>query len=451
MWHSRDSTESRLCHKEPAPHPLVGIAMAEKITAPKGVLDILPQESWKWQTIERIARDVSAIYHFQEIRTPIFEHTELFHRGVGESSDVVSKETYTFEDRGKRSITLRPEGTAGVVRAAIEHNLAAQEGSRVKVFYIGPNFRYERPQAGRYRQHHQFGAEAFGVAEPEQDVECILLQMDFYRRCGVRDLELRVNTLGDRESKERYREAIVTTFSPLSSQLSEESQQRLQTNPLRILDSKDPRDIEARRLVQLPASFEFLSAEAQRHWSRVLDLLNRSGVEFSVDGDLVRGFDYYTNTLWEVTAGGLGAQNAIGGGGRYDNLVEQLGGRPTPGVGFGSGIERLLLALESQGVHLPRSEPKLIWLVSHGPEAQRANWQLMLELRREGFACDMDPSGRSVKSQFKLADREKASFCITTGETELQSDSLVFKDLSSGEQTTVPRCQIVVRLRAAGA
>ena len=421
-----------------------------KISAPRGTLDILPGQTWMWQSVERIAREVSSLYHFDEIRTPIFEHTELFHRGVGETTDVVNKEMYTFEDRGSRSITLRPEGTAGVVRAVIENGLVAQEGSRVKVFYIGPNFRYERPASGRYRQHHQFGVEAFGVADAEQDVECILLQMDFYARCGIRDLSLRLNTLGDKESKQRYRDALVGVLSPLGSQLSEDSQRRLQSNPLRILDSKDPRDVEAIKSVQLPGAFEYLSPESRSHWERVLTLLRESAVPFVVDGNLVRGFDYYTNTLWEVTAGGLGAQNAIGGGGRYDNLVEQLGGRPTPGVGFGSGIERLLLALESQGVQLPRAQPKLIWLVAHGEAARDANWRLMLELRRAGFACDMDPSGRSVKSQFKLADREHAAFCLITGETELAANTVVIKNLATGEQTTVSRDQVAHQLRERG-
>jgi histidyl-tRNA synthetase len=425
--------------------------MADKIAAPKGVLDILPGESWKWQTVERIAREVSTLYHFAEIRTPIFEHTELFHRGVGETSDVVSKETYTFDDRGGRSITLRPEGTAGVVRAAIEHNLVSQEGSRTKVFYFGANFRYERPQAGRLRQHHQFGAEAFGVAEPEQDVECILLQMDFYQRCGVRDLALRINSLGDRESKQQFRDALVGALAPVKENLSEESQRRLHANPLRILDSKDPRDVEARRLVPMPPSFDFLSPKSRSHFEKVIELLKSSGTPFSLDGDLVRGFDYYTDTLWEVTAGGLGAQNAIGGGGRYDNLVEQLGGRPTPGVGFGSGIERLLLALDAQGVALPRSQPKLIWLISHGDAARDANWKLMLDLRRAGLTCDMDPSGRSVKSQFKVADREGAAFCLITGETELAGGTVVVKNLSNAEQITVPRSEVVQHLKRFGA
>ena len=296
-----------------------------------------------------------ALYHFAEIRTPIFEHTELFHRGVGETSDIVNKEMYTFDDRGGRSITLRPEGTAGVVRAMIEHSVLADQGSRAKVFYLGPNFRFERPQAGRLRQHHQFGAEAFGVAEPEQDVECILLQMDFYRRCGVKDLELQVNSLGDRESKQHYRDALVAFLTPKQAQLGEDSQRRLQTNPLRILDSKDPRDQEACQ--GAPPAGESLSDKSRRHFERVQALLASAAVPFRVNPNLVRGFDYYTETLWEVVAGGLGAQNALGGGGRYDNLVEQLGGRPTPGVGFGSGLERLLLALEGQGVTLPRRDP----------------------------------------------------------------------------------------------
>src|SRR5215212_1306684 len=218
---------------------------AEKIQAPKGTKDILPAESARWQAVERIARDLSALDHFDEIRTPIFEHSELFHRGVGETTDIVSKETYTFADRDNRSITLRPEGTAGVVRAVIEAGLLNDQGARVKVFYLGPNFRYEKPQKGRYRQHHQFGVEAFGVAEGDQDAECILLQMDFYRRCGVKDLALRINSLGDAESKARYRDALAAFLGPSKEKLSEDSQRRLTENPLRILDSKDPRDIEA--------------------------------------------------------------------------------------------------------------------------------------------------------------------------------------------------------------
>jgi histidyl-tRNA synthetase len=416
-----------------------------RINAPKGTQDILPAESWKWQAIERIARDVAELYHFQEIRTPVFEHSELFHRGVGETSDIVRKETFTFDDRGGESLTLRPEGTAGVVRAMIENGLLNDQGARYKVFYIGPNFRYERPQKGRLRIHYQFGVEAFGVAEPEQDAESILLQMDFYRRCGVKDLSLRINSLGDRESKQAYRDALVKFLSPKGSQMSEDSQRRLGENPLRILDSKDPRDVQA--VNGAPPAMEYLSPRSKAHFDKVASLLQDAGVPFTMDGSLVRGFDYYTDTLWEVVAGGLGAQNAIGGGGRYDNLVEALGGRPTPGVGFGSGLERLLIALEAQGVAIPNSAKPLVWLIAHGDAARDANAALIRELRANGIAADMDTSGRAVKAQFKMADREGAAYSIVVGENELASNSVMLKDLKTAEQTSVPRDQIVAALK----
>lgn len=417
-----------------------------KITAPKGTVDILPDQSWKWQSIERIAREVAELYHFSEIRTPIFEHSELFHRGVGETSDIVHKETYTFEDRGGRSITLRPEQTAGVVRSVIESNLVADQGARVKVFYIGPNFRYENVQKGRLRQHHQFGVEAFGVAEPEQDVECILLQMDFYRRCGVKDLALRINSLGDKDSKQRYRDILVAFLQPKSASLSEDSQRRLTTNPLRILDSKDPRDVEACK--GAPPASESLSDKSRGHFDRVQALLRNASVNFTVDGNLVRGFDYYTDTLWEVTASGLGSQNALGGGGRYDSLVETLGGKPTPGVGFGSGLERLLIALEAQGVAIPDGRKPLVWLVSQNTAAIDANMQLLTELRNHDIAADMDATGRKMDKQFKMADRAKASWCIVVGETELAGNTVMLKDFKTQQQASIARDKIVEHLKA---
>lgn len=417
-----------------------------KIQAPKGFEDILPEDSWKWQAIERIARETAALYHFAEIRTPVLESTALFHRGVGEGSDIVRKETFTFEDRGGDSMTLRPEGTAGVVRAAIEHNLVAQEGSRAKVYYIGPNFRYERPQKGRLRAHHQFGAEAFGISDPAQDVECILLQMDFYHRCGLRDVELQVNSLGDAESKQRYRDLLVAFLTPKNEALSEDSQRRLTENPLRILDSKDPRDKEA--VIGAPPAADALSDKSRAHFEAVEQLLTAAKVKFAVNPNLVRGFDYYTETLWEVTAAGLGAQNAIGGGGRYDNLVESLGGRPTPGVGFGSGLERLLIALEAQQVTLPDDRRPLVWLVFHGDAARSAQFSLLQELRAAGIPADMDHSGRSVKAQFKMLDRERAAWAVTVGESELSAGTVVLKDLKTGEQTTLPRAELVGRLQS---
>jgi histidyl-tRNA synthetase len=425
---------------------LLKLSAMLKIQAPKGFEDVLPADSWKWQAIERVARETAALYDFKEIRTPVLESTALFHRGVGEGSDIVRKETFTFADRGGDSMTLRPEGTAGVVRAAIEHNLIAQEGARAKVFYIAANFRYERPQKGRLRAHHQFGAEAFGIADPAQDVECILLQMDFYRRAGLKDVQLQINSLGDAESKQRYRDLLVAFLSPKAAQLSEDSQRRLSENPLRILDSKDPRDKEA--VQGAPPASEALSEKSRKHFETVQQLLAASREAFEVSPSLVRGFDYYTETLWEVTASGLGAQNAIGGGGRYDNLVESLGGRPTPGVGFGSGLERLLIALEAQGVQLPNPTKPLVWLVYHGDAARAAQWQLLRELRANDVAADMDHSGRSVKGQFKLLDRSGAQWAVTIGDTELANGTVVLKDLKTGEQTTVPKEQLIARLKS---
>ncbi|MGD0464493.1 MAG: histidine--tRNA ligase [Tepidisphaeraceae bacterium] len=416
-----------------------------KINAPRGTADTLPAETWKWQAVEAIAREVAALYHYAEIRTPIYEYSELFHRGVGETTDIVSKETFTFADRGGDSITLRPEGTAGVVRAVIENNLVAQEGSRQKLFYIGPNFRYERPQKGRLRQHHQFGVEAFGIAEPEQDVECILLQLDFYRRCGLKDVELHLNSLGDAESKQRLAEHVVASLTPHKTSLSEDSQRRLSTNPLRILDSKDPRD---RELTGKIFGLAFLSPRSRAHLDHVQKLLDAAEVRYIVDEKLVRGFDYYTGTLWEVTTSGLGSQNAIGGGGRYDNLVESLGGRPTPGVGFGVGIERLLIALEAQQVPLPDPRRPLVWLAAHGQAAKDAAWSLLAELRAAGIVADMDLANRSMKAQFKIADRESAKFCLILGDDELARKEVTLKNLSTGEQSAIPRAEIISRVSA---
>jgi histidyl-tRNA synthetase len=410
----------------------------------KGFEDVLPSVSPKWQAVERIAREVAASFNYGEIRTPILESADVFHRAVGETSDVVKKETYTFPDRDGELVTLRPEGTAAVVRAVVEAGLLNDQGARAKVFYLGANFRHERPQKGRLRQHHQFGAEAFGVASPEQDVECILLQMSFYQRCGVRDLALNVNSLGDAESKARYRDALVAFLSPKRDQLGDDSQRRLDQNPLRILDSKDPRDVAA--CEGAPSAIDSLSEKSRAHFDKVTAGLQQAGVAFQVDPRLVRGFDYYTETLWEVTASGLGAQNAIGGGGRYDNLVEQLGGRPTPGVGFGSGLERLLIALDAQGVQLPLDRKPLVFLISHGDAARAHNLQLAMTLRNAGVAVDMDLTGKSVKAQFKMADREKPAWAITVGDAELAAGTVVLKNFETREEKTLPRDHVLAAI-----
>ena len=421
--------------------------MSTKIQSPKGTADVLPDEAARWRFVEKIARETAALYRFGEIRTPVFEATELFHRGVGETTDIVQKETFTFEDRGKRSITLRPEGTAGVVRAAMQGSMLDKEGARAKLFYLAPMFRDERAQHGRFRQHHQFGAEAFGVAEAEQDVECIQLQMDFYRRCGLKEVSLRVNSLGDAESKARFRDALVSHLAPYANELSEDSRRRLEDNPLRILDSKSPADQKALEDFTLPA--DVLTDRSRRHFERVAELLELSELAFEIDQRLVRGFDYYTETLWEVVAGGLGAQNAVGGGGRYDNLVELLGGRPTPGVGFGSGLERLLLALEAQGVSLPDDSPPLAWVVWQGEAAEVEALKLLAELRRADIAADLDPTGRSFKAQLKVANRENARVCLILGEDEVAGGTVTLKDFQTGVQTSISCGEAVERTRFA--
>ncbi len=407
----------------------------------RGFEDILPSQSAKWQAIERIARETAELFHFAEIRTPILESADVYHRGVGETNDMVKKETYSFADRDGEMVTLRPEGTAGVVRAVIEAGLLNDQGARAKVYYLGSNFRHERPQKGRLRQHHQFGVEAFGVASPEQDVECIQLQMEFYRRCGLKELALNINSLGDRDSKEAYRKVLVDFLSPKKDHLSEDSQRRLEQNPLRILDSKDPRDKSA--CEGAPSAIDSLSEKSRAHFDKVVELLNQTGLKYQIDPKLVRGFDYYTETLWEATAGGLGSQNAVGGGGRYDNLVEQLGGRPTPGVGFGSGLERLLIALDAQGVQIPLNQKPLVFLAAHGDAARLHNSRLAIDLRTAGIAVDQDLAGRAIKAQFKMAEKENARFTITVGDSELQNNTVVLKDFQTREQVTVARDQIV--------
>ena len=422
--------------------------MPARLQAPKGTQDLLPDATRRWRAVERVAREVAEIYRYGEVRTPIFEDTSLFHRGVGEATDIVQKETYTFETRGGSSLTLRPEGTAPVVRALLQAGLLDGQGATAKVYYLStPMFRYERPQAGRYRQHHQFGVEAFGVAGPEQDAECVLLQSDFYKRVGLRDVSLDLNTLGDGESKRRYAEALREFFGAKKGELSEDSRRRLETNPLRILDSKDPRDVAAREGV--PANADSLSDRSREHFARVRELLESANVKFEINANLVRGLDYYTDTLWEFTAAGLGAQAAVGGGGRYDGLVETLGGRATPGVGFGMGMERLLLALDAQGVPVAEAARQLAWVVAQSDAARDAAWAVARDLRAAGVAADLDLTGRGMKAQMKLANAAGATHAVVIGDRELAADVVSLKDMATGEQREVPRATLAEALRPA--
>jgi histidyl-tRNA synthetase len=414
------------------------------LRAVKGMNDILPDEIGRWQVLESALRRTFELAGYKEIRTPVLEPLELFVRSIGEATEIVEKQMFVVE-REEESLALRPEGTAGVARAYVASALHGREPVS-RFYYLGPMFRAERPQRGRYRQFWQAGVEIYGDPGPGCDAELIDMLVRLLDGLGVKNLRVLVNSLGGKETRARFREALRTYLTPRASELSEHAQKRLADNPLRILDSKDPRDQEA--IQGAPPAGESLSDKSRKHFDRVQELLTASKAPFQVNPSLVRGFDYYTETLWEVTASGLGAQNAIGGGGRYDNLVESLGGRPTPGVGFGSGLERLLIALEAQGVALPNPTRPLVWLVYHGDAARTAQWQLLQHLRAADIPADMDHSGRSVKAQLKILDRAGARQTVTVGDTELANSTVVLKDLKTGQQSSISRTDLVARLKA---
>ncbi|HEY8487430.1 MAG TPA: histidine--tRNA ligase [Limnochordales bacterium] len=407
------------------------------LKAPRGTQDVLPDDAARWHQVEQVARSVFAAYGYREIRTPILEHTELFARGVGEHTDVVEKEMYTFEDRSGRSITLRPEGTAPVARAYIEHGMHLWPAP-VKLFYIGPMFRYERPQAGRLRQHHQMGAEALGSDDPALDAEAILLPMDIFRRLGLEQFTVKLNSIGCPSCRPAYRQALLEFLRPHAHELCPHCQRRLERSPLRVLDCKVPGCQELVR--QAPPSVEFLCEGCRRHFQAVQDHLRALGVAYQHDSRLVRGFDYYTRTVFEVQAPQLGAQNAVAGGGRYDGLVEALGGPPTPGVGFASGIERALLAWSQAGqASLQPGRPgEQGWLdvyvaAADGPLA--GDWvQMVYRLRRSGVRTEAGPLGKSLKSQLRAADRAGARWVVLVGDAPWPA---AVRDMRTGEQQPV--------------
>jgi histidyl-tRNA synthetase len=412
---------------------------AQKIAAPRGTEDILPPHSARWSALEERMRALATRFGYGEIRTPTFESTDLFVRGVGEATDIVQKEMYTFTDRGGRSLTLRPEWTAPVVRAVLEHNLLAHGPQRL--FYIGSIFRYERPQKGRLREAHQFGVECFGYAQPEADAEVIALADALLREMGVRDVTLRLNSVGDARCRPRYREALIAHFRTNAARLSDDSRRRLEVNPLRILDSKDPAD---RALIaSAPRQDAFLCESCRAHVTQVRAALEASGVAYELDPLLVRGLDYYTRTVFEFTAGSLGAQNAVCGGGRYDDLVAQLGGPPTPAVGFALGIERLLMVLEAQesvNAHAPLGAGRRgIQVIPLGERARSAALPLVAELRRRLHApVFVDYADRKLLAHFKLADRNRARHALILGDDELEAGELVLRDLEDRTERRLP-------------
>lgn len=412
-----------------------------KVQIPRGTDDIMPEEVGKWQWIEQKAREVCQLYDYHEIRTPIFESTELFQRGVGEVTDIVEKEMYSFTDRGNRPISLRPEGTAGVVRSFVEKKRFAQP-QPTKWYYIGPMFRYEKPQAGRRRQFHQFGVEAFGSADPLLDAEVIAFGMHFYKSIGLKDVRVEINSLGDAESRQQYRAKLIEYFEGYLDDLSAEAKSRLYKNPLRILDSKDARTKEI--ALGAPQLKDYLNETSQRHFASVIRALDVLGIPYQINSQLVRGLDYYTHTAFEYMVDIAGAQaGSIGGGGRYNGLIEQFGGPEMPGVGFGIGLERVILALEEQQVAVPSSPGLDCYLVTLGEEAKLAGTKLLQSLREAGLRADRDYMDRKLKAQFKTADRLQAAFVAVLGEEELKQNQINVKRLSTGEQETIPLAQLI--------
>lgn len=415
-----------------------------RYSAPRGTADILPRESPRWRYIEEKFRGMCRLYGYNELRTPTFEETELFTRSIGQHSDIVSKEMYTFTDRGERSLTLRPEGTAPVVRAYLQHKLFG-EMPVSKFYYISSIFRYERPQAGRYREHHQVGVEAIGSQDPAIDAEVISLAMHYLSSLGLKELVLKINSVGCPGCRLEYREALKKATEPYLIELCESCQVRYQANPLRMLDCKVPHCREL--TVSVPNITEHLCQECADHLKAVLHYLDTLGVQYTLDPRLVRGFDYYTKTAFEVVSGALGAQNAVLGGGRYDGLIAEMGGSPTPAVGFGSGIERTLAIMEAQGIEVPEDTHPSVFIATLGDKPRETGIKLLQDLRKAGIATETDYAGKSLKAQMKSADREQSRFVVIIGEDELNRGQVKVRNMETKEEMDVSLEQAVNRIK----
>lgn len=418
--------------------------------AAKGVFDVLPRDAlgWReshlWQFIESQIRFVCDLYAYREIRTPLFETTELFTRSIGSHTDIVTKEMYTFQDKAGRSLTLRPEGTAPVMRAFIEKNLD-QQGPLHKFFYIIPMFRYERQQAGRYRQHHQFGVEAIGSHSPFQDVEVIHLLWSFYERLGLKDLTLHLNSIGDAEARKDFRHKLKIYLRPHFEELSKESQERYEANPLRILDSKDPKD--QALLKDAPSILDSLNDASRTHFEQICALLKGEGILYTLNPRLVRGLDYYNNTVFEITSNELGAQNSLGGGGRYDGLLSQLGGPDLPACGFGAGIERIIQTLLAQNCPIPAHPAPLLFIIPLGQEGEIAAFRLTNSLRKHNLRVEMDLTGKKLKNALRYAAASGARFVMVVGENELKTEKVEIKEMATGMTKIVPLNRLMDELQ----
>jgi histidyl-tRNA synthetase len=411
-----------------------------KFRSIKGTKDILPDESGTWQAVERTIRDVMHVFNYKEIRTPVFEETALFARGIGELTDIVGKEMYTFDDRGGTSLTLKPEMTASVIRAYIQHQLGEQQ-PLTKVYYIAPMFRQERPQAGRLRQFHQFGAEAIGGQQPAIDAEIVALCVEVYRQLEIDNVELRINSVGCETCRPVYKEKLKKFLRPRLDDLSEESKRRFDQNPLRILDSKDEDD---RALTKgAPLLIDHLCEICGAHFNGVMRALKSLGIAFEIDGRIVRGLDYYTKTAFELIGKELGSQDALVGGGRYDLLVKELGGKQTPAVGFAAGIERLLMVLGKQKKRVGAVVRPTVFIVAADNSSRDHALREAAVLRRAGVSCEIDLLERSLKSQMREADRQRAENVIVLGEREIQSNEVAVKNMQTGEERRIALSQLI--------
>ena len=409
--------------------------MAEINKAPRGTNDCLPEQSEKWQYVEGKMIETAGLFGFHEIRVPVFEHTEVFTKSVGDTTDVVQKEMYTFEDKGGRSITLRPEFTAGVVRSVIEHGLLSGLLPQ-KVCYIGGCYRYEKPQAGRLREFHQFGVECFGAASPAADAEVIMLADTLLKTLGLKSYKLHINSIGCPECRKNYHAALKAYFESRKDALCGTCCERLERNPMRILDCKSPEC--SAIAADAPVVLDYLCDECREHFEGVKNHLTAAGLDFNVNGQIVRGLDYYTKTVFEFVSSSLGAQSTVCGGGRYDGLVEQMQGPKTPALGFGMGIERLLMVMEAENADYPETKTPDIYIAPMGDAAALKATALCKQLRDYGFTALTDVSGRGLKAQMKYADKINAKYTVVLGDNELSENKAVIKNMKTGEQNEFP-------------
>lgn len=401
----------------------------------KGCEDVLPKQSYRWQFVENIMREEASKFGFKELRTPVFEHTELFARGVGATTDVVQKEMYTFDTKGGESVTLRPEGTAGAARAVLEHALT-NEGLPIKAYYLTSCYRYEKPQAGRLREFHQFGIEEYGTSSPAADAEVISLADSIFKRLQIKNLHLEINSIGCPECRAKYNSAVREYFGQFKDELCGNCKNRLEKNPMRLIDCKVPSCAEIAK--DAPSILDYLCEECESHFEQVKAYLKVAGIDFKVNPKIVRGLDYYTKTVFEFVSDAIGSQGTVCGGGRYDGLIEELGGQHLPSLGYAMGLERLLMVMENQGIEIPEPEPCAVYVAGLGDRAQTKAFELVNSVRLSGLSAETDVVGRGLRAQMKYADKIGAKFSVVIGDNELDENKAELKNMTTGEKTALP-------------